>query len=268
MDNVPLDPRRNAFREDLADARLQGQVAATRFVEGRPGQVRVAIAPVFGTPDAGTALTTQLLFGESVRVFEEKDGWAWLQADADGYVGYAPAAAIGVDLPAFLSATQPMVVSCGDEVPPAVNPGVRLGVIIGEAAKAGRNKLTILPSERLKPIGAWLEQLLAESTGKQGKGPVWRERMAELGEQVPRRLREGQVLLARQVDTRAPQLGERLRRDGRGEHRDEREDEGDPVPDRAQHRDRASPVSRSLSGRRASGASRASSRSRRETPCT
>jgi hypothetical protein len=98
MDNVPLDPRRNAFREDLADARLQGQVAATRFVEGRPGQVRVAIAPVFGTPDAGTALTTQLLFGESVRVFEEKDGWAWLQADADGYVGYAPAAAIGRDI--------------------------------------------------------------------------------------------------------------------------------------------------------------------------
>lgn len=97
MGQVPLDPRRHAFREDLADARLRRQVTATRFVEGRPGQVRVAIAPVFGTPDAGTALTTQLLFGETVCVFEEKDGWAWLQADADGYVGYAPAAAIGRD---------------------------------------------------------------------------------------------------------------------------------------------------------------------------
>ena len=95
MDQSSLDPRRNAFREDLADARLQGQVASERFVEGRPGQVRVAIAPVFGTPDAGTALTTQLLFGESVHVFEEKDGWAWLQGEADDYVGYAPAAAIG-----------------------------------------------------------------------------------------------------------------------------------------------------------------------------
>ena len=49
---------------------------------------------------------------------------------------------------------------------------MRLGAIIGEAARAGRNKLTILPSERLKPIGAWLEQLLAESTGKQGKGVI------------------------------------------------------------------------------------------------
>lgn len=95
MDRQLLDSRRNAFREDLADARLQGHVAATRFVEGRPGQVRVAIAPMFATPDAGTALTTQLLFGEAVSVFEEKDGWAWLQGEADGYVGYAPAAAIG-----------------------------------------------------------------------------------------------------------------------------------------------------------------------------
>ncbi len=100
MDKAPLDPRRNAFRDDLADARLQGQLAAPRFVEGRPGQVRVAIAPVFGTPDAGTALTTQLIFGESVRVFEEKDGWAWLQGEADGYVGYAAAAAIGYEISA------------------------------------------------------------------------------------------------------------------------------------------------------------------------
>ena len=66
MDKAPLDPRRNAFREDLADARLQGQVAATRFVEARPGQVRVAIAPVFGTPDAGTALTTSFTAAGSV----------------------------------------------------------------------------------------------------------------------------------------------------------------------------------------------------------
>jgi hypothetical protein len=98
MDRQALDPRRHAFREDLADARLEGQVTAERFVEGRTGQVRVAIAPVFGTRDAGTALTTQLLFGEMVRVFEEKDGWAWLQGDADGYVGYVPAAAIGREI--------------------------------------------------------------------------------------------------------------------------------------------------------------------------
>ncbi len=88
------------------------------------------------------------------------------------HFGMVPAAAIGVDVPAFLAATRLMVDSCGGDVPPAANPGMRLGAIIGEAARAGRNKLTILPSERLRPVGAWLEQLLAESTGKQGKGVV------------------------------------------------------------------------------------------------
>jgi transaldolase/glucose-6-phosphate isomerase len=86
--------------------------------------------------------------------------------------GMVPAAAIGVDVPAFFAATQPMVVSCAGDAPPSVNPGIRLGAIIGEAAMAGRNKLTILPSGGLRPIGAWLEQLLAESTGKQGKGVI------------------------------------------------------------------------------------------------
>jgi cell wall-associated NlpC family hydrolase len=94
MDQTPPDPRVNADRADLADARLDGRVAAASFVEGWPGQVRVAVAHVLGAPDAGEALTTQLLFGETVRVFEEREGWAWVQADADGYVGYIPAAAI------------------------------------------------------------------------------------------------------------------------------------------------------------------------------
>ena len=86
--------------------------------------------------------------------------------------GMVPAAAIGIDTHAFFEATAPMVFSCGADVPPAMNPGFRLGAIIGEAAVSGRDKLTILPSKGLEPFGAWLEQLLAESTGKQGKGIV------------------------------------------------------------------------------------------------
>ena len=86
--------------------------------------------------------------------------------------GMVPAAAIGVNTHAFFEAAAPMVFSCGGDVPPAANPGFRLGAIIGEAAVSGRDKLTILPSKGLEPFGAWLEQLLAESTGKQGKGIV------------------------------------------------------------------------------------------------
>jgi transaldolase/glucose-6-phosphate isomerase len=86
--------------------------------------------------------------------------------------GMVPAAVMGKDVPAFYAATAPMVFACGADAPPAQNPGFRLGAIIGEAAAAGRDKLTILPSKGLEPFGAWLEQLLAESTGKQGKGIV------------------------------------------------------------------------------------------------
>lgn len=65
-----------------------------------------------------------------------------------------------------------MTHACGPDVPPAANPGVRLGIVMGEAAKAGRDKLTIVADGALKPLGAWLEQLIAESTGKQERGIV------------------------------------------------------------------------------------------------
>jgi len=86
--------------------------------------------------------------------------------------GMVPAAAMGIDTIAFFEATTPMVRACAADAPPAANPGIRLGAILGEAALAGRDKLTILPSPALVPFGAWLEQLVAESTGKQGKGIV------------------------------------------------------------------------------------------------
>lgn len=86
--------------------------------------------------------------------------------------GMVPAAATGLDVGALFAATRPMVFACGPDAPPAANPGIRLGAILGEAAKAGRDKLTIVTSKSLAPFGSWLEQLLAESTGKQGKGIV------------------------------------------------------------------------------------------------
>ncbi|MBB5709216.1 bifunctional transaldolase/phosoglucose isomerase [Sphingomonas xinjiangensis] len=86
--------------------------------------------------------------------------------------GMVPAAAMGIDTRAFFEAAAPMVLACGPDVPPAANPGFRLGAVLGEAAVSERDKLTILPSPGLVPFGAWLEQLIAESTGKQGRGIV------------------------------------------------------------------------------------------------
>jgi len=87
--------------------------------------------------------------------------------------GRIPAAAIGIDVGAIQRRTMPMVRNCGPDVPPDQNPGVQLGVALGVAARSlGRDKVTIVASPGIAPIGAWLEQLLAESTGKQGHGLI------------------------------------------------------------------------------------------------
>ena len=83
-----LDHRLNIFRTDLADERLKGQVEASRFVAGRPAQVLEPVVSVHRTPDAGAGIDTQVLRGETVKVFERANGWAWVQADTDGYCGY------------------------------------------------------------------------------------------------------------------------------------------------------------------------------------
>jgi transaldolase/glucose-6-phosphate isomerase len=91
--------------------------------------------------------------------------------------GLAPAAATGIDVVKFLDRTSKMVDACGSEVPPLDNPGVILGAVLGVAHSQHRDKVTIIASPGIYDLGAWLEQLLAESTGKNGKGliPVDRE---------------------------------------------------------------------------------------------
>jgi len=95
--------------------------------------------------------------------------------------GMIPAAVMGLDVAKFLKNTQEMVKACGASVAADKNPGVVLGAILGTAANQGADKVTIISSPGISDLGAWLEQLLAESTGKQGKGivPVDREKLAK-----------------------------------------------------------------------------------------
>jgi transaldolase / glucose-6-phosphate isomerase len=86
--------------------------------------------------------------------------------------GMVPAAAIGVAPRAFLENTAEMVRSCAPSAPPVENPGVILGAVLGICQRHGRDKATIIASKGIADFGAWLEQLLAESTGKLGKGIV------------------------------------------------------------------------------------------------
>jgi hypothetical protein len=94
--------------------------------------------------------------------------------------GMVPAAAMGLDTGKFLARTADMVRACRPDTAVADNPGAALGVLLGTAANAGRDKLTIVASPGIADLGAWLEQLVAESTGKIGKGiiPVDREHLS------------------------------------------------------------------------------------------
>jgi len=95
--------------------------------------------------------------------------------------GMVPAAVMGLDVAKFLKNTAEMVKACGASSAADVNPGVILGIILGVAANHGRDKITFITSPGISDLGAWLEQLIAESTGKIGKGiiPVDREKLGK-----------------------------------------------------------------------------------------
>ena len=121
--------------------------------------------------DPGTALET-LALRERFR-----DVWAGWPTVGGRYsalsnFGMVPAVLMGLDIGTFRDRAEGMVRACGASVPPAENPGVRLGVMLGTLARSGRDKLTIIASPSLRALGAWIEQLVAESTGKDGRGVV------------------------------------------------------------------------------------------------
>jgi glucose-6-phosphate isomerase len=97
------------------------------------------------------------------------------------YFGMVPAALIGVDLDALLAGAAQEAERSGPKVLPRANPGIALGAALGELALAGRDKLTLVLGGGLEPLGVWIEQLVAESTGKNGTGivPIADEPLAE-----------------------------------------------------------------------------------------
>lgn len=96
-----LDPRRHAYRPDLAAENLKGKVDAKRFVAGNWGQVVVPSIQIRNKPNEAAPVDTEALFGEMLVVYDVADGWAWVQLLRDGYVGYAQVSAISseVELP-------------------------------------------------------------------------------------------------------------------------------------------------------------------------
>jgi cell wall-associated NlpC family hydrolase len=100
MNRHVLDPRLNAYRSDLADMRLRSKVDAQAFVEGTVRRVIAPTAPLRRIPRTDVAIDTELLRGETARVFEDTaEGWSWLQSEVDDYVGFAPTEALSAVAP-------------------------------------------------------------------------------------------------------------------------------------------------------------------------
>ena len=91
-----FDPRLTPARFDLAAAHLEGQVAAERFVGGERRTITAEVADIRRLPRPDAPLDTQALCGESVVLYDEDEGWGWVQLDSDGYVGYVAMHALGL----------------------------------------------------------------------------------------------------------------------------------------------------------------------------
>ena len=93
-----LDPRRNAFRPDLAAKSLYGKVSAPNYAPGFPAQVARSAVPLRRRPVPSNGFETEALFGELVTIYDERDGWGWVQLQRDKYVGYVPLDALSREI--------------------------------------------------------------------------------------------------------------------------------------------------------------------------
>ena len=157
------------------------------------------VTELVGAEEAGRQFIAITDPGSALQELAERDGYRAVfhglpsiggRYSALSDFGMIPGAASGVDVIALLDNAERMAHACAACVPAADNPGLVLGAIIGACATSGRDKLTLVTSSGIRDFGAWLEQLLAESTGKHGKGviPVDREPLGEPDVYGPDRL--------------------------------------------------------------------------------
>lgn len=166
-----LDRRLFAFRDDLADAALSGRVVAPRFVAGRPARVTASFADLRRAPRPDAGLDTQLLRGDAVRIFDEVEGWAWIQAERDSYVGYVGAEALGApgEAPTHLVAVPRTFLYPGPDMklPPTGILSLGCGLaVVGFEERRGTSYAAIASGEaiiaaHLRPVGAHADDYVA-----------------------------------------------------------------------------------------------------------
>ncbi|MBC8129176.1 MAG: C40 family peptidase [Rhizobiaceae bacterium] len=178
------DKRLNAYRRDLADIRLQGLVAAKRFVEGVPERVLTASEALRRAPRPDAAQETEALFGEDVLVFETtEEGWCFVQLDADGYVGWMAAAALGArdGMPTHRVTAPRTLLFPGPDIKMPPLSGLPMGarlVVSGEAEDRNARYFQIAPSgsvvaQHLAPMASVVPDAVAVAERFLGVPYLW-----------------------------------------------------------------------------------------------
>ncbi len=178
-DQPRLDPRLTPARPDLADERLRGRVEAAAYVPGRPHRIAVPVAPLRRAPDPAAGLDSEALFGEAATIYDIRDGWAFAQLSADGYVGYLPEEALGPVDPApthRVSALRTFLYPAADLKRPvlgALSLGAQVAVTAREGAYARLADGRFVWAGHLAPLDAAEPDIAATALRFLGTPYLW-----------------------------------------------------------------------------------------------
>ena len=156
-----LDTRLHAYRADLADEALYGKVESTKFVRGELRQVNRSITPILQSPAPHSAQTSQALRGEVAKVFEDRKGYAWVQMQRDGYVGYVESSALSktIEVPThWVCVPSTLIYSRSDlKSHPVlfVTMNAQVRVIAEDGSFAALADGSFIFLKHLLPIGTW-----------------------------------------------------------------------------------------------------------------
>ncbi|MEL6767546.1 MAG: NlpC/P60 family protein [Pseudomonadota bacterium] len=176
------DRRLTPARADLADAALDGRVAAGRYVSPAPRQVTALLADLHPRPDAATQIDTQLLHGELVDLYEQAEGWAWVRSRIDGYVGYLRAGNLGPPAEAThrVAARAALAFAAPDIKAPATRlPWPATVTVLETVPGAGTHGLLgrivggFVPMAHLVPVGTRAADWVAEAEALAGQPYLW-----------------------------------------------------------------------------------------------
>ena len=216
--NLP-DRRLNLYRPDLAAAHLRGEVEAKRFVEGEDMQVKQSCVPLLREPHADAPMDTQLLFGETFRVYEEKDGWAYGQSTQDDYVGYIELTALDPRLyrPTHVVASIRSFIYPDPDLktrpvtPLGLNTKVRVVAAQGEYSQIERGGWVF--TNHLAPIGAHVRDFVSVAEELRGIPYLWGGRDSlglDCSGLVQAALERAGIASLRDTDMQEATLGEKL----------------------------------------------------------